>query len=259
MNADLELLKDAVREAGEIALILQRQGLKIESKAGGSPVTNADLAVDDFLKSRLMAARPDYGWLSEETADTPERLTRTCVFHSDPIDGTSAYMTNSDWWSICAAVVENGRPVAGVVFAPSLGDLYEAAAGQGARRNGEVLQVADRAGVEGARIIAHSRFFDVYDWTSPWPPVTAAVRNSLALRLAMVAAGEFDATLSLTLKNDWDLAAGDLIVHEAGGRVTDHLGRSFTYNRPDAQQRSLVCAGPALHSLLLERLTHIED
>lgn len=259
MTADLDLLKDVVREAGERAIALRKQGLKIQSKPGGSPVTNADLAIDAFLKERLLAARPDYGWLSEETPDTPERLGKARLFLSDPIDGTSAFMKDKPWWSICAAVVENGRPVAGVVYAPTIDEFYEAAAGKGARLNGAPISVGDRGTIEDAAILAYARLFTDYDWPQPWPRMDVVNRNSLALRLSLVGSGAFDAAVSITLKHDWDLAAGDLIVTEAGGRVSDHLGRPFIYNRPNPQQRSLLCAGPALHSLLLDRLSHIED
>jgi myo-inositol-1(or 4)-monophosphatase len=259
MTTDLDLLKETVREAGQRALALRSRGLKIEHKPGGSPVTNADLAIDEFLKNRLLTARPDYGWLSEETADNTDRLTKSRLFLSDPIDGTSAYMKDRPWWSVCAAVIEDGRPVAGVVYAPTIDEFYEAAAGEGARLNGAPINVKDRDHLEGASVLAYERLFTEWQWPQPWPPMTVVSRNSLALRLSLVGSGQFDATISAVLKHDWDLAAGDLIVHEAGGQVTDHLGRTFIYNRPNPQQRSLVCAGPSLHSLLLQRLSHIED
>jgi len=259
MSADLDLLKDVVREAGQRALAMRRQGLNIQQKPGGSPVTDADLAIDTFLKEQLLAARPGYGWLSEETPDTPDRLTKSRLFLSDPIDGTSAFMKDKPWWSICSAVIEDGRPIAGVVYAPTLDEFYEAAAGQGARLNGAPVTVSDRATIEGASMLAYERLFTDRDWPQPWPQMQIVNCNSLALRMSLVGSGAFDATLSAVLKHDWDLAAGDLIIHEAGGLATDHLGRTFLYNRPIPQQRSLVCAGPALHSLLLERLAHIED
>jgi len=168
-------------------------------------------------------------------------------------------MKDKPWWSICAAVIESGRPVSGVVYAPTLDEFYEAAAGEGARLNGAPIAVSPRTDLEGASILAYQRLFDDWEWPKPWPEMDVVSRNSLALRMSLVASGAFDATISAVLKHDWDLAAGDLIVHEAGGRVSDHLGRTFIYNRPNPQQRSLVCAGPPLHSLLLQRLCHIED
>ncbi len=259
MTADLDLLKAVVREAGARAQALLEAGLTIDHKPGGSPVTNADLAIDDFLKDRLLGARPDYGWLSEETPDNPDRLSKHLVFLSDPIDGTTAYLKHREWWSICAAVVENGRPVCGVVFAPALDQFYEAAAGQGARLNGGPIRVSARAGIEGCAMLGDAKMFAHPAWPVAWPPMDIVARNSIALRMSLVASGDFDACLAPSPKHEWDLAAADLIVTEAGGRVTDHMGRTFTYNRPVPQQRSLVCAGEPLHSLLLQRLGHIQD
>jgi myo-inositol-1(or 4)-monophosphatase len=123
---DLDLILDAAREAGELALKARAGGLKVWSKDGGSPVTDADLAVDALLKERLRAARPDYGWLSEETVDDPARLTTTRQFVVDPIDGTVAFMKNKPWFAVSVAVVEDGRPIAGVVHAPALSETYAA-------------------------------------------------------------------------------------------------------------------------------------
>jgi myo-inositol-1(or 4)-monophosphatase len=259
MSADLQLLKDVVREAGARAIALREAGLSIEHKPGGSPVTNADHDIDAFLKERLRAARPDYGWLSEETPDNPERLAKSTLFLCDPIDGTSAFMKGKEAWSICAAVVANGRPVAGVVFAPSVNEFYEAEAGEGARLNGAPIRVTDRVQLEGCAMLGDAKMFAHPAWPEQWPPMHIETRNSIAYRMALVAAGRFDAVLAPSPKHDWDLAAGDLIVTEAGGLVTDHKGRSFVYNRPNPQQRALVCSGAGLHSLLLQRLVHMQD
>jgi hypothetical protein len=139
LAADLELLREAALESGRIALAHRKRGLKIRSKPGGSPVTNADLAVDAFLTERLRAARPDYGWLSEETADNADRLAARRVLVVDPIDGTTAFMKNRPWFSVALAVVEDERPVVGVVYAPALDETYEAAVGSGARLNGQPI------------------------------------------------------------------------------------------------------------------------
>jgi myo-inositol-1(or 4)-monophosphatase len=259
MNEDLSLLKAAILDAGAVALRMRTGGLKVEHKPGGSPVTNADRAVDDMLAAHLRSARPGYGWLSEESPDTLERLQRRRVFMIDPIDGTSAYIKGKDWWSLCGAVVEDGRPIAGVVFAPALNEVYEAALGEGAQLNGRPIQVTRTCSLTGCAMLGDAKMFAHPSWPRPWPDMAIEQRNSVAYRMALVAAGAFDACVAMAPKNDWDIAAADLIAHEAGARVTDHLNRAFIYNRPDARQRSLVCAGPALHSLLLERLGHIQD
>jgi len=117
LTADLDLIVEAAREAGALALRLRGTGLEVEYKPGNSPLTNADLAADALLTERLRSARPDYGWLSEETADNTDRLDKTRLFVVDPIDGTRAFVKGRPWWSVCIAVVEAGRPVAAVVFA----------------------------------------------------------------------------------------------------------------------------------------------
>lgn len=258
MKDDLQLIVQAAREAGEIAVARRRLGLKIEAKPGGSPVTNGDLAVDAFLTERLRGARPDYGWLSEEAPDTAERLTKSRVFMIDPIDGTSAYMKDRAWWSVSIAVVENGRPIAGVVYAPDPDELYDAAAGAGARLNDKPIRVTNRAEIEDAAMLGEARMFAREGWAPPWPRMRIEARNSVAYRMCLVASGAFDACIALSAKHDWDIAAADLIVAEAGGVSTDHLGAPFDYNRAAAKQKSLVCAGPAMHPLLIDRVGHIE-
>lgn len=247
---DLDLLIEAVREAGELAMHYRSAGLTITAKAGGSPLTDADLAVDALLKDRLTGARPGYGWLSEETADTAERLDRPRQFMVDPIDGTTAYIQGTPWFSISAAVIENGRPIAGVVCAPALDRLYSGAADGRACLNGEALQVSVRADLEGCAMIADGRALAAADW----PPMAVSRRNSIALRLCMVASGEFDAMVSVSNLHEWDIAAGDLIAGLAGGRVTDRSGETIAYNRANPRSAGLICANPALHSLIRQTL-----
>ncbi|MGZ3400990.1 MAG: 3'(2'),5'-bisphosphate nucleotidase CysQ [Caulobacteraceae bacterium] len=257
-EADLDLIRAAALEAGRLALEARAEGLKVWSKPGGSPVTDADLAVDTLLKLRLKAARPNYGWLSEETADDEARLGVRRLFVVDPIDGTAAYLRNKPWFTVCVAVVEDGRPTVGVVHAPELGETYEAVAGGGARLNGAPIAPSARTELDGAAMLGDARMFADPRWPRPWPPMRVESRNSVAYRIALVAAGAFDAALALTPKNDWDLAAADLIATEAGACVGDHLGRSFVYNRPAPMQRSLLCAAPGLHELILTNLSHID-
>jgi len=257
MTKELDLILDAVREAAELAVKLRAQGLKVEHKEGGSPVTNGDLAVDALLKERLLAARPDYGWLSEETADNPDRLTKERFFLVDPIDGTSAYVKGRDWWTVCVALVEGDRPIAGVVIAPVLGETYTAAAGQGATLNGGRITVSGRNLVEGCSMLADPKLMADPRWPEPWPDMRIEARNSVAYRMCAVASGQFDAVMAPGPKHDWDMAAADIIVAEAGGMATDNRGQNFIYNRPDPKQRGLVCSGPALHPLLLDRVAQV--
>lgn len=256
---DLKLIADAAQEAGLLALRARAAGLTVEYKsADNSPVTNGDLAVDHFLKDALLGARPNYGWLSEETVDDPSRLAQPLLFVVDPIDGTRAYVKGEAWFTVCIAVVRDGRPVAAVVHAPEIGDTYTATAGGGALRNGKPIRPSSTDILDGCAMVADTRLFAPERWPRAWPPMRIENRNSLALRMALVAAGEFDAALSLGKTSDWDLAAADLIATEAGALATDHAGRAFRYNQPVPRQPSLVCAGPKVHALLLERLHHIE-
>lgn len=256
-TTDLQLILEAAREAGALAAKLRTAGLTVEYKAGNSPVTNADLAADALLTERLRSARPDYGWLSEETVDSAERLSRDRVFVVDPIDGTRAFLKDRPWWAVSIAVVEAGRPTAGVVFAPDVDELYAAAAGAGATLNGRPIRPSDRDVVEGAGMIGDVRMFEHPSWPVPWPSMRIEARNSTAYRMCLVASGAFDAAVALAPKADWDLAAADLIAAEAGAYSGDHLGRGFLYNGPDPQQASLVCAAPRLAPLILNRVGHI--
>lgn len=256
--SDLELIIKAARDVGEVALKMREAGLDIATKEGGSPVTNADIHVDQLLKERLGAARPDYGWLSEETADDIARLEQRRLFVVDPIDGTVAYMKGRPWWAVSIAVVEDGKPVAGVVHAPSLNETYAATRGGGATLNGKPIQASDVADIEDCAMLGDAKMFLHPSWPQAWPSMKIETRNSIAYRMCLVASGAFDAAVALSGKNEWDLAAADLICQEAGAIATDHLGRAFIYNDPNPRAPSLICAAPALHPLLIERVNHIE-
>lgn len=236
-----------MRAAGAIARKFYGGDYKRWSKAGGSPVTEADLAVDQYLKTNLLAARPEYGWLSEESADDPARLGKSRVFVVDPIDGTVAFLKQRPHFTICAAVVENGRPIASVVYNPIAEELFSAC--HGATLNGAPIHVSDRDSLEGLNMLAPKNIF-----SAKWPIMRVTALNSIAYRVALVAAGRYDAMVSLSLKRDWDLAAADLIIHQAGGFLTDAAGHKLIYNRPIPVQRATIAAGPKLHALLLEQI-----
>lgn len=260
-KADLDLLTATVREAGAIARGFFGGDYKRWSKAQGSPVTEADLAVDKFLNERLGATRPGYGWLSEETEDNAARLERDTVFIVDPIDGTVAFLKGKPHFTICAAVVHDGRPLAGVVYNPITEECFAARQGAGATLNGAAIHVGAREEVEGCRMLADKAMLAHAAWNTPpnipWPAMEIETRSSIAYRMALVANASFDAMLALSAKRDWDLAAADIIVAEAGGIVTAHDGAALRYNRADALQPSVVAAGPALHARLMTRVAHI--
>ena len=241
---DLSLLENAVREAGQIARQFYGGDYKRWNKDGGSPVTEADLAVNTLLHGRLTSARPDYGWLSEENPDDPARLNRQDVFVIDPIDGTIAFLKNRPHFTICAAIVSDGRPRCGVVYNPISEELYSARLGAGAHRNGMAIHIGACSALEGCALLGDRSQFT----QPPWPPMHVQNRTSVAYRLVLVADGSADASISLTAKRDWDLAAADIILHEAGGRLTDASGAALIYNRAVTRQNSLIAANPGLHA-----------
>jgi myo-inositol-1(or 4)-monophosphatase len=252
-TADAPLLFDAVRRAGELALALAAKRFERWTKSDGTPVTEADLAVDALLKEKLCDARPDYGWLSEETPDDPARLSRPNLWIADPIDGTRAYAMRSDEWCIAVALIAGGRPLIGAIYRPVRDEFYHAIAGRGAYLNGLRLALPAGRTLSGARVIGNAAALRRLAGKAKIEAVTSG-NVPLAMRLAGVAASTFDAALSTTPKHDWDLAAGDLLVHEAGGIVTGLDGQSLTFNRPRPQQQGYIAAGPGLHRSLVETL-----
>lgn len=256
---DLPLLIEAAKAAGEVALRHFRHSPETwEKSAGAGPVTAADLEVDEMLRDRLLAARPDYGWLSEETEDGSARLRTHRIFIVDPIDGTRAFIAGEPSWSHSLAVCEEGRIVAGVVYLPVRGLLYAAALGEGATRDGVSISVSGHDGTPGARILANAANFRAERWPGGAPEAERHYRPSLAWRLALVAEGRFDAMLTLDPVWEWDIAAGSLIAAEAGARVTDRTGAMLRFNRPEARGPGLICAAPGLHDTLLARLAPVE-
>lgn len=247
--SDLPLLLEAARAAGVV--MLQRRGdVRTRRKADGSPVTDADLAVDALLHEQLIGARPHYGWLSEETTDDLARLKTQRVFVVDPIDGTAAYADGQDDFAVSIAVVDAGRPVAGVIFAPALNQWYVAEAGCGATLNGARLKAAPTDGLRGARLSGGPFGATPFAWAG----VVFSPCRSIALRMARVASGVDDATLSPTFKNEWDIAAGVVIGLEAGAAVVDAQGRPLVFNTPAARTPGLVCCAPALEAPILQGL-----
>jgi myo-inositol-1(or 4)-monophosphatase len=257
---DLALIEHAVRQAGEIARKYYGGEYRHWSKNRGEPVTEADLAVDRFLHEHLLDARPEYGWLSEEGV-AQERSDAARVFIVDPIDGTTAFLKAKPHFSISVAVVERARPVVGVVYNPITEECFTAAKGAGSLLNGAVIHVSACTSVDGCRMLGPKDMFAHPAWcvapNTAWPDMQIETRSSIAYRMALVAAGAFDAALVLSAKHDWDMAAGELIVREAGGNVSAYDGADLRFGGPTLIQRSMICAGPALHALLLERLKNI--
>lgn len=242
-----ELLVEAAREASALALAMKARGFKQWTKAHASPVTDADIALDKLLKERLLAARPHFGWLSEETADNDARLNHREIFVVDPIDGTRAFAGGLPDWTVSLAVVRDGRPVAAVLAEPEADRIFVAALGHGATVRGRRAVASARDSFDGARL------------AGPRPMIEPAGRqgaillpkvHSLALRLAKVAIGEVDAAFASANSSDWDLAAADLLVHEAGAILTSLDGAQVLYNQAQPVHGALIAAAQPLHSLL---------
>ena len=251
---DLALLIDAVEAAGKIALTYHRKDPKTWDKGNGQgPVTEADLAVDAMLKERLLSARPDYGWLSEETEDSTHRLSTERIFIVDPIDGTRAFVSGGASFSHVAALAENGRIVAAAVHLPVLGRTYAAATGQGAVLNGSRLTTSSRQDVEAAEILTAKTNLKPEHWNGGTPPVKPSFRPSLAYRMCLVAEGRFDGMLTFRDAWEWDVAAGVLIIEEAGGLATGGRGEALFFNNQIPQVPGILAGTPKVHAGLLAR------
>jgi myo-inositol-1(or 4)-monophosphatase len=245
-------LAAAVREAGAFALQKFRAPLRSWTKGTGtSPVSEVDIAVDEMLRARLTALDPAIAWLSEESVDDPARLSAPCVWVVDPIDGTRAFLAHRDDWAIAAALVRHGRPLAAAIFAPVDDLLFLAVAGNGATVNGRAVSANDGDSLEGARAAGPKRYLDAIAAAQPQLQALPKV-HSLALRLARVGDGTLDLAFAGENSHDWDVAAADLVVHEAGGVLTTIDGLPLTYNRPNPVHRALIAAGRRRHEIVLQ-------
>ncbi len=251
---DAERLAAAVREAGQLALSMFGKPIKTWTKGPSlSPVSAADIAADELLREKLSAIDANIAWLSEESADDPARLTAKRVWVVDPIDGTRAFIGGLLDWSVSVALVEDDRPVLACLYAPALDEFFAARSGGGATRNGTPITVGPGTGIENARIAGPRKLMERLAAVAP--PFTAMPRiHSLALRLTRVAQGVFDAAIAGGNSHDWDLAAADLLVHEAGGTLAPVGGGTVTYNRPVPRHGMLVAAGRDRHAALMKLL-----
>jgi myo-inositol-1(or 4)-monophosphatase len=249
LSAMAPALAETVRAAGDVALKTFRQPLRQWIKGESSPVSEADIAVNDFLRERLLGLA-GYGWLSEETEDDPARLETENVWIVDPIDGTRAYLAGQDDWTISVALAARGRPTLGAVFAPVSQEMFLAVAGRGATRNGAPIAASVGSDITGAKVMGPKRHIN---WLAglnanaiPVPRV-----GSIALRLARVAQGVLDVAFAGGNSHDWDLAAADLLLHEAGGALTTMTGEALTYNGSELVHGALLAAGRERHAALV--------
>jgi len=243
MRDDLELVKTAAMEAGVIAMRFFQRDPRVWWKEGNSPVSEADVAVDAFLKDALVGARPSYGWVSEEM-ERPEirEVEADRFFVVDPIDGTRAYLRGEDTWCVSIAVIERGRPVIGVIAAPALGEVFEVTADSPTRLNGAVCSVSRPGTGDRLRLAVPDAMRKRLDAAGGEAILAEKAVPSLAYRLALVASGRLDGTLIRPRANDWDIAAADLLIERAGGLLCDRGGAPALYWREGRRHGLLMAA-----------------
>jgi myo-inositol-1(or 4)-monophosphatase len=247
-----EPLEQIMREAGELARVTAQRPFKRWTKGddNNSPVSEGDIAVNDLLRQRLGELVPGAGWISEETEPGHEQNGAT-AWIVDPIDGTRAYISGRNDWTISVALAHQGRPQLAALYAPVTDEMFIAARGRSATRNGTPMRPSAGEGLTGARLAGPKRYLDRLGSLNPQIVALPKV-FSLALRLTRVAQGELDAAFASAGSHAWDLAAADLLVHEAGGVMTDFAGNPLSYDRPQATYSSLIAAGPARHGTLID-------
>jgi myo-inositol-1(or 4)-monophosphatase len=252
LTRDAALLTDTVREAGALALSLFRTELKSWTKGASSPVSEADIRVNDLIEKRLRSATPDYGWLSEESADDETRLERRLVWVVDPIDGTRAYLAGREDWCVSVALVENAQPVLAAVFAPAGDEFFFARRGQGAVLNNVAIRATTGTELDFSRMAGPKPLIERLSSQNSGEIILHPRIGSLALRLCRVAQGSLDAAFAGGQSRDWDLAAANLIVQEADGNMTALSGDSILYNRREVTHGVLVAAGRDRHADIVE-------
>ncbi|MDP9349272.1 MAG: 3'(2'),5'-bisphosphate nucleotidase CysQ [Gemmatimonadota bacterium] len=252
LKLDLELALRAARAAGEVVMRAFRGGHEVRYKGPDQPVTDADLAADRILRDLLQGERPEYGWLSEETSDSPERLQRQRVWVVDPIDGTNSFVQGLAEFVVSVGLVEDGRAVLGVVYNPATGELYSATVGGGAFLDGAPIRVAAGEATAGPWTLLASRSemgrgaFEPFGESWTIQPL-----GSTAYRMVKVAEGVGHAFISRGPKKEWDLCGAHVVVREAGGRVTDAAGEPLCYNRPQPVFQGVVASNGAVHDAIL--------
>jgi len=232
MNREHDILCQAVKQAGQQVLRMADEGFETHNKDDGSPVTSADLAVNQILQDILLKEFPEDGWLSEESPDDPSRLQHERVWIIDPIDGTKYFMRNIPQYSISAALVKEATPILGIVYNPESKELFSAIAGEGLELNGTPVQVTKPPPARLRILVNPSRIaggqFKSYTDRADIQPM-----GSIAYTLALVAAGRADGTLNSDRLHEWDVAAGWLLVQESGGHSTNAGQQPILFNRPN--------------------------
>ncbi len=251
VDREKQALEQCIREAGRVVYQMAREGFETARKANQDPVTTADLAADRILREGLLAACPGTEWLSEETRDRPERLAAERVWIVDPIDGTKEFVSGIPEYAVSVALVERGTPILGAVFNPATDELYLAARGQGVTRNGQAVR-SDRPLPDKPVILASRSEVKRGEWDIFRPLAEIRICGSIAYKLALVAAAQADSTFSLGPKNEWDIAAGILLVMEAGGYSADKAGKPYVLNQANTLVNGIVASTRSARELTIE-------
>lgn len=258
LDADRTLLSTAIAEAGEIACRYFRADARSWQKGPGQIVTEADIAIDEQLHDRLIGARPDDGWLSEERDDDGSRRRARRVWIVDPIDGTRSFAEGIGEFTISVALVIDGRPAVASVYNPITSEHFEAVIGGGARLNGEPLRPSPQSEIAGSTLLASLGEMKKRRWPDVMPDAAFTTIGSLAYKLALVAAGRFSGLVSLRSCHDWDIAAAVLLITESGTWLSDGAGCPIQLNQAITKHRGLVAAGTEpLYNDLVSRLATI--
>jgi myo-inositol-1(or 4)-monophosphatase len=244
----LEEVSRITAEAGRIAAGRSGSTYRRWEKVPGHPVCEVDLEVDAFLREHLLRLEPEAGWLSEETLDASDRIERRRLWVVDPIDGTRDYLRGRAGWAVSVALVEDRMPLLGVLAAPARNEHWMAEKGKGAWRNGSSIRASGRTRLAGARVPADQLGSEDADLIPVSKP------NSIALRIALVAAGEADLVATLRWGFEWDIAAAALIASEAGATVTGALGQPLAFNTASGEAFGVLVAAPGIHAAAVERL-----
>ena len=245
---------DATRAAGAVIMDFYRDSFSVTDKSPDNPVTDADLAADRLLHERLRSLLPEAGWLSEETADSAERVDRELVWVVDPLDGTKEFVMGIPEFAVSVALVRKGKPELAVVFNPASDELFYAQRGEGTFAGNGLARVTDRSTLDAANVDA-SRSERRRGEFAPFETlVRLRTVGSIAYKLARVGAGLSDATWSRGPKNEWDICAGVLLILEAGGRCADLDDRRFTFNQPYPKVNGIIATNGHIHEEVLRVL-----
>lgn len=263
MDQLLSIMVQAAKAAGHSIMNHYRPGQEvstnthIKEKGPDNPLTKADLEANEAIRSLLTAATPDYGWLSEETADNNDRLTKQRVWIVDPLDGTKEFAQGIPEFAVAIALVDAGLPIAACLFNPPKGELFTAIAGRGSQKNGRPIQASRTTHLTGATCLSSRSETKRGEWEPYKDEFTLMTTGSIAYKMAVLATGLADLTFTLTPKNEWDIAAGELLVREAHGQVTNKNGERITFNQPSPKLRSVLATNGQLHPALVRRLANV--